>query len=215
VGNSVKLDSDIQYPEIIQDELRLYICEESYLPPFSETIVNTKLNKKLYCGMAFVKGYDLLKERKNIYPAKGLVECSLPEILLLVANLSSSSCRLPKGAIVGSLEKSTLEEWNEYLNVLDTSQPDPSDQSEIPDGLNLNNNHNLNKEQLRKIETLIKKYSRIFNQNSDPLTRTNIVKHKIETGEAVPINQPPYRASPNEREKIKSQIDEMLAKNVI
>jgi hypothetical protein len=97
------------------------------------------------------------KNVKNIYSAKGLVDCSLPEIFLVVANLSSSSCRLPKGAIVGSLEKTTLEEWNEYLNVLDPSQSDPGDQSEIPDGLNLNNNHNLNKEQLRKIETLIKK----------------------------------------------------------
>jgi hypothetical protein len=65
-----------------------------------------------------------------------------------------------------------------------------------------NNNHNLNKEELMKIETLIKTF-RELDQNSDPLSRIREVVAEYD----VPIDQPLYRASPKERKNIKPQID--------
>ena len=44
---------------------------------------------------------------------------------------------------------------------------------------------------------------------------TNIVEHKINTGDANPINSAPYRCSPKEREAIREQISKMLKDRII
>jgi len=41
------------------------------------------------------------------------------------------------------------------------------------------------------------------------------VKHTIDTGNAKPVNQPPHRTSPAERQIIRDMTNEMLANGVI
>ena len=43
----------------------------------------------------------------------------------------------------------------------------------------------------------------------------NSVEHRIDTGDSLPINGPPYRASPKEREIIEKQKEENLKKGII
>ncbi|CAG8559382.1 16235_t:CDS:2 [Cetraspora pellucida] len=70
-----------------------------------------------------------------------------------------------------------------------------------------------------------KQYSRLqqfLNDNLDlfvwkkgPLGRTNIVKHRIDTGNTLPIKQYPYRHSPVERNIIKTEISHMISEGII
>ena len=45
--------------------------------------------------------------------------------------------------------------------------------------------------------------------------RTSLVQHVIDTGDAAPIKQRPYRVSPDVRKEIDRQVDEMLEKGII
>ena len=49
----------------------------------------------------------------------------------------------------------------------------------------------------------MKKYEDIFVKNKNELGKTNVVKHKIDTGNAKPIRQRPYRVIGDKKELIK------------
>ena len=49
----------------------------------------------------------------------------------------------------------------------------------------------------------------------DQLGRTSLVQHVIDTGDAMPIKQRPYRVSPDVKKEIDRQVDEMLEKGII
>ncbi|KAL1234522.1 Retrovirus-related Pol polyprotein from transposon gypsy [Trichinella spiralis] len=43
------------------------------------------------------------------------------------------------------------------------------------------------------LESILRRHSRAISRNDDDLGRTSLVTHRIETGEAQPIKQPPRR----------------------
>ena len=54
-----------------------------------------------------------------------------------------------------------------------------------------------------KFRDLFKKYRDVFAFSDDQLGRSSLVQHVIERGDASPIKQRPYRASP----EVKKEID--------
>ena len=70
-------------------------------------------------------------------------------------------------------------------------------------------------QQQRKFEQLMKNYEDIFVKSKNELGKTNVVKHKIDTGNAKPIRQRPYRAIGDKKELIKGEVEKMLEKGVI
>ena len=45
--------------------------------------------------------------------------------------------------------------------------------------------------------------------------RTSLVQHVIDTGDAMPIKQRPYRGSPDVKKEIDRQVDEMLKNGIM
>lgn len=78
-----------------------------------------------------------------------------------------------------------------------------------------NINDELTMEQKDALFTLLTEYSDVFATSNYELGRTNVCEQKIETGDAIPVHQPPYRVSPREREIISEQISEMLQAGII
>ena len=74
---------------------------------------------------------------------------------------------------------------------------------------------NLTDDQTNQVETLLKEYIGLFASKNNDLGRTKVVKHKIETGDARPIKQPPRRIPAHMTEEVNAQIDEMMRKGVI
>ena len=62
---------------------------------------------------------------------------------------------------------------------------------------------------------LFKKYRNCFALEGDNLGRIDVWTHKIETGDAPPVRQNPYRVSAKERQQIEDAVTDMLAKGVI
>ncbi|EUB64047.1 Transposon Ty3-I Gag-Pol polyprotein [Echinococcus granulosus] len=67
----------------------------------------------------------------------------------------------------------------------------------------------------KELRQLLLKHVNIFSWQGARLGRTNIVKHKIGTGEARPIWQPPRRIPPPLLEEINRPVEEMLRDEVI
>ena len=90
-------------------------------------------------------------------------------------------------------------------------QQQPKDYSEFPDLSNsiLNDNEKV------KFKNLFNKYRNVFAFPGDQLGRTSLVQHVIDTGDAIPIKQRPYRVSPDVKKEIDRQVDEMLEKGII
>lgn len=63
--------------------------------------------------------------------------------------------------------------------------------------------------------SLMRKFRHLFTGKHNPIQRTNITEHVIDTGDSPPIRQQSYRHSPFEREIAHKQVDEMLRDEVI
>ena len=51
--------------------------------------------------------------------------------------------------------------------------------------------------------------------SDDQLGRTSLVQHVIETGDAAPIKQRPYRTSPESKQEIDRQVNDILERGII
>ena len=73
----------------------------------------------------------------------------------------------------------------------------------------------LNNDGILKFKNLFGKYSDVFVFLGDQLGRTSLVQHVIDTGDAMPMKQRSYKASPDVNKKIDRQVDEMFEKGII
>ena len=80
----------------------------------------------------------------------------------------------------------------------------PKDYSEFPDL----SNSILNDDEKVKFKNLFNKYRNVFAFPGDQLGKTSLAQHIID----MPIEQRPYRVSPDVKKEIDRQVDEMLEK---
>ena len=59
------------------------------------------------------------------------------------------------------------------------------------------------------------KHKDVFAKNKTDLGRTDIVKHKINTGTAAPVKQHPRRLPLSEKEIVREEISKMLKQGII
>ena len=73
----------------------------------------------------------------------------------------------------------------------------------------------LEPEEAAEMEQLLLKHQRAFSRNKQDLGRTGLVKHKIPTGDALPIRQRPRRLPYNKRSDCNKELERMLQMGVI
>ena len=66
-----------------------------------------------------------------------------------------------------------------------------------------------------KLEALVTEFEDIFLGPDEKLGYTDLISHKIDTGDALPIKQNYYRRSQKEREYVDAELEKMLASGVI
>ena len=73
---------------------------------------------------------------------------------------------------------------------------------------------NLDKDQQEQVKELLNVHRNVFSQRGE-LGRTNVVSHKINTGDAQPKRQPARRLPHHQREEARGQVVDMLDKGII
>jgi len=164
------------------------------------------------------EGLKLLTPAPALYETKGLTTgyVIIPGYnlqVVLVTNFSTDPVWLPMGAIVAHVED---VQGKEII---------PIDER----GSNGNNQHpSVTKEELRSrlgkeltpdeqeaaLEVLYK-HSKCFAASDIELGRCPWVEHEIDTGDAQPIAQPPYKSAWKEREEILNQVNKMKSQGII
>jgi hypothetical protein len=72
----------------------------------------------------------------------------------------------------------------------------------------------LPKDKTETVRSLINEYKDLFATSDQDLGRTNIVRHKVNTGSNIPVKQPPRRTPIAMRAEVDKHIDEMLRVSV-
>ena len=73
----------------------------------------------------------------------------------------------------------------------------------------------LNDDDRIKFREIFRCYRDVFALADEQLDKTSPVQHAIDTGDAMPIKQRPYRTSPRCKQEIDRQVDDMLQKGII
>ena len=73
----------------------------------------------------------------------------------------------------------------------------------------------LDESQQAQLRSLVQEYRDIFASSPEELGRTNIVQHRIDTGDQPPIRQRPYRVSDTQRGIIEEHITDTLNRGII
>ncbi|XP_078476717.1 uncharacterized protein LOC144737738 [Lampetra planeri] len=66
-----------------------------------------------------------------------------------------------------------------------------------------------------KLRTLLSDFADVFSQSKFDIGCTKLLSHHIDTGDAAPIRQNPFRLSPAEKEHVRVAVNDMLAADVI
>ena len=69
--------------------------------------------------------------------------------------------------------------------------------------------------QFSELKSMLLSYTDVFSKTPNDFGRTNLVKHKINTTSDSPIRKRAYRTSPHMRSVIQSQVEDMLAQDII
>ncbi|KAL9976989.1 hypothetical protein ACROYT_G014344 [Oculina patagonica] len=110
---------------------------------------------------------------------------------------------------IGTFELNSMQHSNSSpSSTTDNSQRDYSDLPDLSDSA-------LSDSDKVKFKDLFAKYRDVFAFSDDQLGRTSLVQHTIDTGDASPIKQRPYRTTPENKREIDRQVSDMLERGII
>ena len=192
---------------------KVKLRETITIPPLSEMIVSAEIDGFASYTCAVVEPSDNLIKRKQVLIAKTVVDPSSQNIHLRVVNLQSQPVKLYKKTVAGicepveevesapsdkifSISKST--EWPEHLTeVWDTVR------ESIPE------------EGQGDVHKLLLHHQHVFSRGKCDIGRTDLVQHKIPTGEAAPVRQHPRRLPWTKREDCTKEVERLLDMGLI
>jgi len=128
-----------------------------------------------------------------------------------VVNVSQDKQKLCLDAKL-QVERYAGNDFIEINAISEFSNNTPQDRTNIITKLKTDH---LNAEEFTALKNLCKRFPKLFHQEGDNLTFTNLVKPKIQTTDAIPLHSKPFRYSPVERQEIQRQITNMLEQDII
>lgn len=139
----------------------------------------------------------------GVYPAKhGIINVCMTPIFrscVLLQGTTLARARLVK--VVNAIVSSQSVEPKEVLNGVDVSQ--------------IHVGKSVNETDRNKLINILKNYEHCFASSLKDLGCTNVCEMSIEVNNKAPIVYRPYRLSHDERQKVRSMVDDMLEAGVI
>lgn len=145
-------------------------------------------------------------------------------VMLMIANFSEESLTLPKGTVIGiaeeisdnlvvsmsSDEEIDVERDHTFLAGKDREIP-AKFKAYVRDKL-----AHLSPADRKVMEPVLHRYAHVFHdEERNDFKSTDVVQHRIETGDALPIRKAPYRIPFALRQEVDDQMQDMLKKGVI
>ena len=170
--------------------------------------------------IGLIEGSPKLSDRYHLLCASTLCQPDADgKVTLRLLNPSSDSVVIHKGTSIGKFEE--ISDYDEIKPL--ESNPSVSIAASSAASIPEANSKKftclpspiLSPAENRQLDILLAEYADIFATTSLDLGHTSIIEHKIDTGNASPIKQQPYRASHSQKVSIEHHINDMLDQGII
>ena len=148
---------------------------------------------------------------KDVVLARAIVKVEDAFVPIKLIKLESSKVILKKGTRLGYLEKLNKDDgYFENASVLLTQLHEAgiSGLDEVKIG-------SMAKDEKEKLMVVLKEYEDIFSSSKMDIGCTQLLKHRIDTGDALPIALPPRRIPLALEEKVDKLVEDLIANDII
>ena len=137
-----------------------------------------------------------------------------PLIPVRVMNLGDDLRRIKKGSVIasGGFVDSVLGTQSDHNG---KAQNDCSKVPEHLEELYQRSISRLSSDQQQQVRNLLCEFSELFSNGPQDLGRTDVIQHRINTGDTAPLRQPPCRMPLAKRREAQQAIEEMQNAGVI
>jgi hypothetical protein len=152
----------------------------------------------------------------SLRTARSVHRSDAPIVYVHIVNVGNHDIDVNEGQPVGmptpALQYRPTQNKRILTNMVITNKPSKEFEEIIK---TIDINPDLTIEQKRQIEQILKDHHLAFAYGKRSLGNADLAVMEIDTGDAKPISQPPYHASPNGRKTIEEQIAQLLSEDVI
>lgn len=195
------------------------------IEPMSECLLPVRFSNIKDGDIALLEPVQSLSD-KNIGLAKTLIKSNKGRGMCRVLNPFPHSQLLKAGTVVGKLlpvedcPVTALDTCSKTVatknHIMDVNSCSTANQTNILKKLGISlEDSDLTNEQKSRLENFIAQNKDMFALDSSQLGCTNLHVHKIETGDAAPQRQYPYRVGPEQKKEIENQVNDMLENDII
>lgn len=193
------------------------------LPPFSESVIPANLhdsaqNVSTSTLVGLVESSSRLIERYSLCGAAALVRVSGDNTIpFRVINPTSQPVTIYRRTNLGkfsSFEPPPVVSIVDDSSTVPNVQPSSTSNSTSETFIDLSHT-DLAEEQRAQLTQLLHDNRDVFAFTDDELGHTSLVQHHIDTGNAQPVRQQPYRVSPKVRDCIDEHVEKMLEQGII
>lgn len=198
---------------------RIMVGETVSIPALHEVIISGKIkdNGDSVCGPGLIEPTEQSKmSEAGVMLARAVVDMDMvrSSLPLRVYNPTPNTITVAKGTVVGKLTPVVECESVSAESTVDHSVGNTMVPDHLTD-LYESSVQELPVEQHSQIAKLLMDYQDVFSKGDGDLGRTDIIKHKIDTGAAAPIRQRARRLPTNHQEEVDRQVKDMLSRGII
>jgi len=189
---------------------RLSLVGDEVIPARCETVVMARLEAPLGATNVLIEPSQKCS-RDGVLIARTLVRAR-PRVPVRIINVTGQDQVLSDGTTIGHGEPAV------WTATIDDQKPEPRRKRSLCQQLReviVGARPNLIIREAQALEELIAEYQDVFETKSGDHGRTEKVYHRIDTGDARPIRQPPRRLPLAKQAEVNGMLEDMKSKGVI
>lgn len=198
---------------------RVQVAEKITIPPCTQVTIPVVIpNCKYLAETGLIEASFEHLTGKPMILLPGIIETQRDHLPVTVLNFGSTAQTLYPSMTIGTCESYYEAESHQISRSVTENSPQLDDKDPVPEylmDLLVRSSTYLCEDEKHNLASLLKKYQKVFSCSSGDIGRTDRVRHKIDTGTARPIRQPPRRLPFGKREVEKAELEKMLDREVI
>ena len=214
IGNSTVI---LRSKQAYHSSNLIQVIEKTVIKPYSVTYIPSKIRGKpkyKQCVINPVDSEEILFDQPGLMVTNLIAKINRKrQVPMVFVNHTDRRVILKRGQTLGVAEEITSSEIDS-IEEKQTEDKDVEVQSEKPlEGIKLDH---LTDHHKKELESLLLKYEQpLFARDNKDLGYTDLVELKIDTGNAQPIKQKPYRTEYSNRPMVEKEVKDMLESGVI
>jgi hypothetical protein len=186
--------------------------EDTMIPGSCEMHLQVSFSQQKHCS-GVLEPASRLMEQHGLLIARSVCSLETGYSIIRVLNPSPAPVPVYSNQRVGTIQP--LDEPSTCAVQLTENCHEGSPRAEEAVQQMMARVDDLSTSERESLRSLLCKFSGIISQGDGDLGRTDIVKHRIDTGNAAPIRQPARRLPIHQRSESQRLVQEMLSRNII